>query len=64
MTSLDLALIGNGTVGALVDSLSSIVWACMPRFDSDPAFCSLLQTQNQQHDFGFYSVELLDRVKD
>ena len=30
MTSLDLALIGNGTIGALIDPQGEIVWACFP----------------------------------
>ena len=30
MTSLDLGLIGNGTIGALLDPLGDIVWACFP----------------------------------
>ena len=60
MTSLDLALIGNGTVGALVDPLGEVVWACFPRFDGDPAFCSLLRERTRDEDFGFLAVELLD----
>ncbi len=63
MTSLDLALIGNGTVGALVDSLGEVVWACFPRFDGDPAFCSLLRERTGDDDFGFLAVELLDCAK-
>ncbi len=58
MTSLDLALIGNGTVGALVDPLGEVVWACFPRFDGDPAFCSLLRERTRDEDFGFLAVEL------
>jgi len=58
--SLDLALIGNGTVGALVDPLGEVVWACFPRFDGDPAFCSLLRERTRDDDFGFLAVELLD----
>jgi len=42
MTSLDLALIGNGSIAALIDADGSVVWCCFPRFDGDPAFCSLL----------------------
>ena len=42
MRDLDLALIGNGTIGLLVDAAGSIVWGCFPRFDSDPTFCALL----------------------
>lgn len=43
MTTLDLALVGNGTIGALVDRAADIVWCCVPRFDGDPVFCSLLK---------------------
>jgi hypothetical protein len=42
--SLDLALIGNCTVGALVDNRASLVWCCMPRFDSAPVFDALLHS--------------------
>lgn len=60
MTSLDLALIGNGTIGALVDASATIVWACVPRLDGDPAFCSLLRERTTDEDFGYYAIELLD----
>ena len=46
--SLDLALIGNCTVGALVDSRASLVWCCMPRFDSAPVFRSEEHTSELQ----------------
>jgi len=59
MSSLDLALIGNCTLGALVDSRARIVWACLPRFDGDPVFCSLLKDHGEP-DFGFYDIELMD----
>ena len=55
--NLDLALIGNCTIGALVDARASIIWGCFPRFDSDPVFCSLLK---QQDDSGFFAIDLLD----
>ncbi|HLA90724.1 MAG TPA: glycoside hydrolase family 15 protein [Gemmatimonadaceae bacterium] len=64
MTSLDLGLIGNGTIGALVDPRGEIVWACFPRFDGDPVFCSLLRERARDEDFGFFAVELLDLVHD
>lgn len=57
LKTLDLALIGNCTIGALVDQRASIVWGCFPRFDSDPVFCSLLK---QIDDTGFFAVDLLD----
>jgi GH15 family glucan-1,4-alpha-glucosidase len=39
---LDLAVIGNGRIAALVDPNARIVWWCLPRFDGDPVFCRLL----------------------
>jgi len=57
MKSLDLALIGNCTIGALLDARANITWACFPRFDSDPLFCSLLK---ETDDYGFFSVDLMD----
>ena len=64
MTSLDLALVGNGTIGTLVSPLSEVVWACFPRFDGDPVFCSLLHERARDTDFGFFAVDLIDVVKD
>ena len=60
MNTLDLGLIGNSTVGALVDRLGEIVWACLPRFDGDAVFCSLLRERKSATDFGFFAVELVD----
>ncbi|MFO0215661.1 MAG: glycoside hydrolase family 15 protein [Burkholderiales bacterium] len=60
MKSLDLALIGNCAIGALVDPSATVVWCCYPRFDADPVFCSLLKSKD---DFGFLSVDL-DRFQD
>ncbi|MBM3342811.1 MAG: glycoside hydrolase family 15 protein, partial [Betaproteobacteria bacterium] len=57
MKTLDLALIGNCTVGALVDARATITWACFPRFDGDPVFCSLLKDQD---DHGFFAIDLID----
>lgn len=59
MSSLDLALIGNCSIGALLDARARIVWACLPRFDGDPVFCSLLNDHGDP-DSGFYDVELFN----
>ncbi|MBI1238156.1 MAG: glycoside hydrolase family 15 protein [Alphaproteobacteria bacterium] len=40
--SLDLAVIGNCNVSALIDRMGRFVWACAPRPDSDPCFGALL----------------------
>ena len=57
MRTLDLALIGNGTIGALVDARATITWGCFPRFDGDPVFCALLKDSD---DYGFFAAELAD----
>ena len=57
MSSLDLAVIGNCQIAALLDQRARIVWACVPRFDGDPTFCSLLNG-NGETAAGFYDVEL------
>lgn len=59
LSSLNLAVIGNCNFSALLDSRARIVWCCLPRFDSDPRFCALL---NDHHDSekGIFDVELLD----
>ncbi len=58
MSTLDLALIGNCSFAALVDRQARIVWTCMPRFDGDPVFCSLLGNGEAQPELGFWDVEL------
>jgi GH15 family glucan-1,4-alpha-glucosidase len=57
MRTLDLALIGNCTVGALIDTRGGIVWGCFPRFDGDPVFCALLKKSDE---YGIFAVELMD----
>ena len=42
MTSLQLGVIGNGTIAGLVDEEGAMVWLCLPRFDGEPVFNSLL----------------------
>jgi GH15 family glucan-1,4-alpha-glucosidase len=38
----DLGLIGNCQMSALVERTGSVVWCCLPRFDSEPVFGRLL----------------------
>jgi len=40
--SLNLGVIGNCSISALIDARARLVWSCMPRFDGDPVFCALL----------------------
>lgn len=58
--SLELAVIGNCQVSALVDETGRMVWACMPRFDSNPVFCSLLMGDQQEVERGVFEVVLED----
>src|SRR4029450_9030282 len=57
MSNLDLAVIGNCNVAALLDSRARIVWGCFPRFDGDPAFCALLAGPGEPR-AGFSDIEL------
>lgn len=53
--SLELGLIGNCAINALIDREGTIVWACFPRFDGDPVFSLLLDTGGER---GFFAVEM------
>ena len=55
--TLDLGLVGNGSFGALLDARGRVVWACVPTFDGDPAFCALL---GPHIDGGDWSIDLED----
>lgn len=54
--SLDLGVIGNCAVAALVDRSGSLVWTCWPRLDGDPIFCSLVDGDAARS--GFFSIAL------
>ncbi|MFN2602469.1 MAG: glycoside hydrolase family 15 protein [Gemmatimonadaceae bacterium] len=60
--SLDLALIGNGTIAALLTTDAEIVWSCFPTFDGDPIFCSLLRKADSADHDGSFAIELIDAV--
>ena len=40
--SLELAVVGNCQVAALVDRMARVAWMCLPRPDGDPVFGALL----------------------
>lgn len=60
--TLDLGLIGNCQIGALIDGTAEMVWCCLPRFDADPVFCSLLREHDSGEGFGYCAVELVDQA--
>ncbi len=43
-----LGLIGNCQYAALIEHTGAIVWCCLPRFDSEPIFGSLLDPEGGQ----------------
>jgi GH15 family glucan-1,4-alpha-glucosidase len=61
--SLDLALVGNGTIGALISPQAEIVWTCLPRFDGDPVFCALLRGSAEPKHDGQFSIEMVGSTR-
>lgn len=61
LSSLDLGLIGNCSVSALIDRQGRIVWCCLPRFDGDPIFHALLGAPAEAPDVGVFAIEM-DRL--
>jgi GH15 family glucan-1,4-alpha-glucosidase len=57
---MDLALVGNGIVAALIDRSAAIRWLCWPRLDGEPVFCSLLRPADDPELGGSWTVELED----
>lgn len=57
MNGLDLGVIGNCIVAALIDAQARIVWHCQPRIDGDPVFCGLLEPVAGPNE-GRFAVEL------
>ena len=58
MQSLDLGLIGNCSISALIDREARIVWCCLPRFDGDPIFHALLGHSKAAPEDGMFSIEI------
>ncbi len=58
--NLELGLIGNCSISALIDTKGEIVWSCFPRFDGEPIFCSLLKTEKKADLIGTFAMDLLD----
>ncbi|KKC26984.1 glycoside hydrolase family 15 protein [Sphingomonas sp. SRS2] len=63
--TLDLWPIGNCQVSALIDRAGRFVWACVPRVDGDPAFCSLLDDNppSAEGARGFWEIDIEDCVE-
>lgn len=52
--TLDLAVVGNSNIAALLDTKGTIVWSCWPRIDGDPIFCALVD--GNEPDAGIFSI--------
>ncbi|MEM8981499.1 MAG: glycoside hydrolase family 15 protein [Pseudomonadota bacterium] len=63
MSSLNLGVIGNCQSAALIDDKATVVWCCLPQFDSDPVFCRLLRDDTETALPGYFEIELLDFAK-
>ena len=61
--NLDLAVIGNCEIAALIDADATIVFACLPRLDGDPVFCALLDAGPSPDERGVFGVDLPDCVE-
>ena len=61
--NLNLGIIGNCTISALIDASARLVWCCMPRFDADPVFHALLDSADGIGDDGSSQVVLMGCVK-
>ncbi|MEZ5938037.1 MAG: glycoside hydrolase family 15 protein [Hyphomonadaceae bacterium] len=40
--NLQLGIVGNGTIAGLINQTGEYVWLCLPRFDGEPVFNTLL----------------------
>ena len=60
MSNLNLGLIGNCAIGALIDQQARVVWACLPRFDGDPIFNALLRGPEHDPADGAFSILMDD----
>ena len=58
MQNLDLGLIGNCSISALIDRQAQVVWCCLPRFDGDPVFHALLGAPKTAPDDGVFAIEI------
>ncbi|MBV2143377.1 glycoside hydrolase family 15 protein [Falsochrobactrum sp. TDYN1] len=60
--SLDLGVVGNAALAALIDREAGICWMCTPRMDGDPVFCGLLDPNGDTND-GVWRFSLTEQAK-
>ncbi|OAN49985.1 glycoside hydrolase family 15 protein [Magnetospirillum moscoviense] len=66
MSNLELGVIGNCNIAALIDAHATLVWGCFPRMDGDAVFHGLLNTDSQGRPppdrAGEFSIQLVDQL--
>jgi GH15 family glucan-1,4-alpha-glucosidase len=63
MSNLNLGLIGNCQISALIDNRATVVWSCLPQLDADPAFCRLLRKDDETGLPGYFEIEITDYLR-
>ncbi len=58
MSTLNLGVIGNCSISALVDPEGALVWHCLPHFDGDPIFHALVDGPSRPDQPGVWRFEL------
>lgn len=58
--TLDLFPIGNCAASGLIDRAGRLAWACAPRVDGDPMFCTLLGEDPEENPdaHGFWDIQV------
>jgi len=62
MSTLDLGVVGNGTIAALIDSVATINWWGFPRLDGDPVFLSLVNGGESEETCGYFALDLAAQI--
>lgn len=60
MSNLELGVIGNCSIGILIDRQARAVWGCMPRFDGDPVFNAFMDNDQGGARDGVFAITLAD----
>jgi pentatricopeptide repeat protein len=58
LRNLELGVVGNCGIAALIDREASVQWCCLPRFDGDPVFCALVDSADPGRLDGTWSIVL------
>ena len=60
---IELGVVGNCSFAALIDREAKVVWCCVPRFDGDPVFHSLLGAPKGAEGAGVFAIEVEDYIR-